>query len=231
MSKILFGAGVADARNALGGHVFSKNRNGAYLRMKVSPSQPRTAAQLDVRANFGDISAAWGAVLTDALRAAWIALAATVTIPDQFGNPQVPTGLQMYQRVNRNLFTIGQPRLDIAPGGTGVESLTSITLTATFTGLVLSLAFTPTPLAASSHLVVTMTPEMSPGKTFFTPFLKQIFGDPAPATASPTNLIAPWSAKFGTLIAGQKIGVSAYIIDDVTGASSSPASTTAITGA
>lgn len=231
MSKIMFGAGVADARNALGGHVFSKNRNGAYLRMKVSPSQPRSATVLMVRANFGNIAAAWGGALTDPQRAAWTALAATVSIPDQFGNPQVPTGLQYYMRVNRNLFTIGQPRLDVAPGGTAVESLVSLALTATFTGTVLSLAFTPTPLGASSHLVVTMTPEISPGKSFFTPFLKQIFADPAPATASPKVLLTPWSAKFGALIAGQKIGVSAYIIDDVTGASSAPAATTAITGA
>ena len=228
MAKILFGAGVADARNKLGGHVFTKNRNGAILRMKVSPTQPRTAKQLNVRAAFGNFSAAWGAALTEAQRLAWTALAATVTIPDQYGNPQVPTGLQYYMRVNRNLFTIGQPRLDVAPGGTGVESLASLALTATFTGLVLSLAFTPTPLAATSHLVAFMTPNLSPGKNFVTAFQKLIYTDPAGATASPKSVITPWSATFGTLIAGQKISVSAFIVDDVTGAASAAASATAI---
>lgn len=228
MAKILFGAGVADARNKIGGHVFSKNRNGAYLRMKVSPSQPRTAKQLNVRAAFGNFSAAWGADLTDAQRLGWIALASGVTIPDRFGNPQIPTGLQMYQRVNRNLHTIGAPRMDDAPGGTGVESLVSVALTATFTGGILSVAFTPTPLGATSHLVVTATPNISPGKSFFTPFLKLVFADPAPATASPKTIVAPWGAIFGALVPGQRIGMSAFIIDEDTGAASAAASTTTI---
>lgn len=224
MAKILFGAGVADARNALGGHVFTKNRNGAILRMKVSPTQPRTAAQLNVRANFGNSSAAWGGALTDAQRAAWTALAATVTIPDQYGNPQVPTGAQYYQRVNRNLFTIGQARLDVAPGGTAVESLVTLGGAAAAGAATFTVTFTPTPLAGTSHIVINLTPNISPGKSFLTPFLRLIFADAAPASASPHNIHAAFVARFGPLIAAQKIGIVAYIIDDATGASSAPAS-------
>lgn len=231
MAKILFGVGVADARNSLGGHTFSKNRNGAYLRQKVSPSQPRTPAQLSVRSAFGGFSASYGADLTDSQRAAYIALASTNPTPDKFGNPQVLTGLQFYQRVNRNLHTIGVARLDDAPADTAVESLTGLTLTATVTGSVLTAAFTPTPLDAGMHLVLALTPPMSPGKTFFTPFLKLVFADPNDLTTSPVDIFTDWTALFGPLQAGQKIGCSGYIINDVTGAASTPAGASATIGA
>lgn len=231
MAKILFGVGVADARNKLGGHVFSKNRNGAYLRQKVSPSQPRSASQLNVRSMFGQLSKAWGQILSDMQRSGWNALAATNPRPDRFGNPQVLTGLQMYQSINRNLSTIGAARLDTAPPSLTVEGLTSVALTATFTGSVLSLVFTPTPPGASSHLVVFATPPVSPGKTFLTPFLKLTHADPAAATASPRDLYAEWSALFGALQPGQSIAISAFFIDDITGAAGTPASTSAIIGA
>jgi hypothetical protein len=222
MAKILFGVGVADARNKLGGHVFSKNRNGAYVRQKVSPSQPRTPAQLVVRASFGQFAAAWGAILTEAQRAAWTALASTNPVPDQFGNPQVLTGLQFYQRVNRNLFTIGQPRVDAAPGGTGVESLATASMVATGGAGTIAFTFTPTPLGASTHLVVALTPPISPGKNFVTAFLKLVEKDTAGALTSPQALGAKYIAIFGAMVVGQKIGASAFTIDDVTGAASAP---------
>ena len=37
-----FGALVVDGRNKIGGQVASKNRAGAYLRNKVTPSKKRT---------------------------------------------------------------------------------------------------------------------------------------------------------------------------------------------
>jgi hypothetical protein len=230
MAKILFGAGVADARNSLGGSTFTKNRFGAVLRQKVSPAQPRTPAQNKVRAAFSAFSKAWGSNLTAAQRAAWTALATAYPQPDKFGNPQVLTGLQMYQKVNRNLYTIGQPRQDTAPGTLAVTALTSAALTATSGGTpVLSLAFTPTPLPANHHLVVFMTPELSPGKTFVTSFLKLVFADTAAASASPHNLLAAWSAIFGALISGSQIVVQAFAINDLTGAAAQATGASAIT--
>jgi hypothetical protein len=231
MAKILFGAGVADARNAIGGHVFSKNRNGAYLRMKVSPSQPRSPKQLLVRAQFGGAAAAWGA-LTDAQRAGWIALASTNPSPDQFGNPQILTGMQFFMRVNRNLHTIGVTAiLEDAPASTSVQALTSLTPTAAFTGSVLTIGFTPTPLDPAQHLVVVMTPPLSPGKSFFTPFLKLTFADPNDLTTSGLTVYSEWHTIFGALLPGQKIGVSAYVIADDTGSASTPAGASVIIGA
>jgi len=46
--KMKFGAIVVDGRGKIGGHVASKNRGGAYLRTKVTPSNPQTGYQAAV---------------------------------------------------------------------------------------------------------------------------------------------------------------------------------------
>lgn len=57
--KLKFGAIVVDGRGKIGGHVASKNGAGAYLRTKVTPTNPQTARQSFVRALFAAITAAW----------------------------------------------------------------------------------------------------------------------------------------------------------------------------
>lgn len=230
MAKLLFGIGIADARNKLGGHVFSKNRFGAYVRQKVSPSQPRSPAQLVVRSAFGGFSKAWSSALTDSQRAAWISLTAGNPRPDAFGNPQVLTGLQMFQSVNRNLHTIGVAELDDAPGNLSVEGLTALALTANVTGSIFSVTFTPQTLDPHMHIVVTATPPMSAGKSFFTPFLKLIFADTHDASGSPEDLFTVYHNLFGNLAEGSRIGINAYVINDSNGASSTPAAASAIVG-
>src|SRR3546814_20356183 len=67
MAKVKFGALMTDARGKLGGHVFSKNRAGSYLRTKVTPVNPQTSYQTSVRALFGAISPQWSG-LSQAVR-------------------------------------------------------------------------------------------------------------------------------------------------------------------
>jgi len=55
VAKIQFGNIVADARNSVGGVVYSRNTWGAYIRQKVSPVQPRTPRQNEMRANLAEL--------------------------------------------------------------------------------------------------------------------------------------------------------------------------------
>ena len=59
MAKILFSAVVGDARKKIGGVVFTKGSTGAVVRRKVSPTQPRTQDQRNVRASFSSLSKNW----------------------------------------------------------------------------------------------------------------------------------------------------------------------------
>lgn len=127
MAKILLGAAVGDARGSVGAHTFSKGRNGAILRQKVSPVQPRSSSVLTIRAQFSELSKRWANVLTDEQRLGWNALASTVNYTNVFGNTYHPTGLQLYQSCNRNLDVVGESHIDDAPDNLDVTGLTTLT--------------------------------------------------------------------------------------------------------
>lgn len=223
MAKINFGVGVADARNSVGGHTFSKNQFGAYIRQKVSPVQPRTARQQIVRQQLTDLSKRWGAVLTDAQRVAWVALAGMFPVIDVFGNTQVLSGLQFYVRVNRNLQEVSAAGIDDAPldQSVGSPGIVSLTATASSPGPgALSVVFTNTPLGATEHLVVFASPGLSPGKTFVQSFLKLTKAAAGAATVSPFVITTEWVALFGPILSGAKIAVGVSVINDVNGAAS-----------
>ena len=71
--------------------------------------------------------------------------------------------------------------------------------------IALSIAFTATPPAALTKIVVEMGPQLSAGIGFMKPsHYRQILVGAA-AGASPLNVLANYNAKFGALIAGRKI--------------------------
>lgn len=73
--------------------------------------------------------------------------------------------------------------------------------------IALSVAFTATPLPASTKLLVECTKQLSPGIGFINKtWYKQIYVGAA-ATASPANILAAYNTRFGALISGKKIAV------------------------
>ena len=72
--------------------------------------------------------------------------------------------------------------------------------------ITLSVAYTATPLAASTKLLVEATKQLSPGVAFMNKtWYKQIYVSAA-AAASPANILSAYNAKFGALISGKRIG-------------------------
>lgn len=219
MAKILLGATIGDARGSAGATVYSKNQFGAYIRQKVSPVQPRTPRQTQVRQQFSNMSKRWASVLTDSQRNGWLGLAAANPQPDVFGNPQILTGLQMYQLVNRNLQEIGVVIVDAAPANLAVTPLVTLTLAADSVGLTMTATFTATPLAATDLLLVSASPQLSAGRRFVKPFLRVLVASAA-AQASPFNIFAAYIAAHGALVLGKRIGIGARVIRNTNGAGS-----------
>jgi hypothetical protein len=69
----------------------------------------------------------------------------------------------------------------------------------------LSIAFTATPLAAGSKLAIYATRQVSQGINFLPNGDYKLITVTAAAAASPVNVLAAYTAKFGALVAGQKI--------------------------
>lgn len=103
--KIKFGAIVTDGRGKIGGHVASKNRAGAYMRTKVTPTNPNTTAQSKARNLLTNFSQMWR-TLTDAQRKAWSGAVSDYAKTDIFGDIKNPTGLNLFIKVNTNLANV-----------------------------------------------------------------------------------------------------------------------------
>lgn len=226
MAKIQFSAVVGDARKKIGGVVFTKGRTGAAIRRKVSPIQPRTQAQRNVRSNFTGFSKAWGGTLTSTQRAGWDSLATTYPRRDVFGQTKVLTGLQMYQSCNRNLESAGEAAIDDAPLSLACGAPGTLTLTATAGTPALSVAVATAAAANEKALVFAAAP-MSAGRSFVGKRFRLIFVSAA-AAAGPHNILSAYNAKFGTLVIGQKINVLVKYVNTDTGAAGTPSQTATV---
>lgn len=131
MAKILFGPLIAEARGKQGGSVFSRNSYGAYIRAKTSPVQPRTTAQMAIRAGFTTVSQAWRDVLVATERSAWDDYAKQTPLSDRFGNKILLTGATMFVRYNSTLVGILATVLKVAPTLPGEADMPRATLTGT----------------------------------------------------------------------------------------------------
>ena len=73
MAKVLNPLHSDRALGSVGGLTYTESRQGATVRARVNPAQPRTSEQLAIRAILAQASQAWAA-LTDANRVYKIAL-------------------------------------------------------------------------------------------------------------------------------------------------------------
>lgn len=213
--KAKFGSIVVDGRGKLGGHVYSKNRGGAYVRTKVTPVNPQTTAQLLVRGFFTMLSQSWR-TLTDTQRQAWNGAVENFQRTDIFGDIKKPSGINLYMRLNQNLLNAGGAIIDTPPAPTSTPE--SITFSSAPNGTVpaLSIVFAPSPVPADVAYVIEATPCLSPGKSFIKNQYRNIKVIPA-AGATPNNALAAYTAKFGDLVTGQIVGLRIKAVDLLTG--------------
>ena len=229
MAKILTTAIVADIRNKLNGSVFSKNRYGSYVRTKVTPVNPQTTAQQNVRSTLSSLSQQWRA-LSQSQRQSWIDAAPNFPFSDIFGNSKILSGSTLFQKLNNNLLQAGESGLLVAPSPADIITVSLESLTAAAGAPALSLAFTPTPVPAGFDLVIEATGNVPPGISFVKNKFRRL-GIIEPAATSPDNLLSLWTAVHGTLVAGQQIFVRVKVLNIATGQTGIPVQISAIVAA
>ncbi len=229
MAKLKFGAMVTDMRGKSNGNVYSKNKAGAYLRTKVTPSNPRTSAQMGVRDRLASLAQGWRA-LTEANRAAWNGAVASFQRTNVFGDLHSPSGFNLFQRLNNNIIALGGTAIDVPPLPTSTDSYSGLALTAASGTPALSLVFTAAAGEDTGYKVFATAPQ-SAGKSNINSAYRLIaHGTITPV--SPLNLLSAYVAKFGSVgAAGQKIGVKLVPCGAGTGIEGVGVSTTAIVAA
>jgi len=182
---------------------FSRNRFGQYVRRRASPVQPRTSFQLNQRARMVTNAAAWRA-LTDGQRAGWTSLGGEISRTDSIGQSYTFNGFMAYCSVNNNKLDAGDSAVSDAPAIVTPGDL--LTATITLTSAAFSVAYTATPLAAGVRLYIFVSPQQSAGRIFNGDY--RLLTVTAAAAASPANILAAYTARFGVPVTGNRIFLS-----------------------
>lgn len=114
MALIKFGMMMTDARGKLGGHVFSKNRGGNYVRTNVVPNNPQTSLQGSIRSIFATISSRWSQ-LSEVQRNGWQSQVDKFERTNVFGDRKVLSGKALFQSLNTEAQNAGIGIIEDAP--------------------------------------------------------------------------------------------------------------------
>jgi hypothetical protein len=226
MALIKWSALVADVRGKLNGTVFSRNRYAAYVRTKVTPSNPQSTRQQEVRSKFAHLSSYWR-VLTQQQRDAWNNAVINFLRTNIFGDTYKPTGLNLFVRLNMNLFNIACPMITMPPKPEVVDKITiqSIEIFANVNKLNLIIQAS----APMNHYpVISLTRPLSPGVQFvksefrMSKFIYHL--NPALPNQYTIELGNEFATKYGNMInyIGRAIFIKIQPINKVSGLSGVP---------
>lgn len=201
MAKIKFGMMMTDARGKLGGQVFSKNRGGSYIRTKVTPSNPQTQAQAQVRSNLATLSTGWNGLTADQI-AQWNGSVDDWTSTDVFGDIKKPTGKNLYVKLNVNLLNSGQPTVANPPAKIDLPALVDIDADVTTATNTLEIAGLPV-FADGVYQIEACAPV--PRGVNFVKNKFRVISYETQATAGIVDVSASYIAKFGLVANAENI--------------------------
>ena len=199
--KLKFGAIVTDGRGKIGGHVASKNRAGAYLRTKVTPTNPNTVAQVQARNILASLSQLWQ-TLTEDQRSGWNNAVKEWGTTDIFGDIKNPSGINLFVKLNANLMSVGFPQLWDAPSKMEVPSVIITDASLSRSANSLSIVFDSNN-ADGVRALVRATPALSPGVSFVKSQFRVIGYEVVSGTG--LSLFAAYGAKFAMPLLGANV--------------------------
>lgn len=229
MAKVKFSALISDMRNKLNGSVFSKNRGGNYLRNKVTPVNPQTTFQAGFRASFGGLSSSFRGLNPDGIKG-WNDAAASFPYVDIFGDTKYLSGIQLYVKLNQNLATAERSAITAAPTPAPVKFVSADALAATASPASMGVDYETVGIGGACTVIIEATRGVSAGRNFLQNEYRVIATAPDTIPITPTNLLLAYVARFGTLKAGQRIGIRLKCVENTTGQASPASSITAIVG-
>lgn len=213
--RIKWGALVVDGSGKLGGHVAAKNKGGNYMRTKTTPANPQTVSQQEVRNRLTGLAQAWRG-LTQVQRDAWNSAVNDFKAIGLFGDTIVPSGFNLYCKLNANLLLIGEAAIDTPPVPSAVGALTTLSFTMANAVPAMSVTFADA-LTADQKLILEATTGVSQGKNFVKSEFR-VIGVMDNGDVSPFNALALYTAKFGAVPPiGQKVFIRATMVNVNTG--------------
>lgn len=128
MPKIKLSALATDIKGKAGGSVFARNSGGLYFRDNPSGGGRKTPKWAAARSAFASLAGQWRN-LTDAQKNAWNAAVDNYNTTGAFGDVRVPSGYELFMRLNGPLNKLGLPLLDVPQAPQPLPEIGNMSLT------------------------------------------------------------------------------------------------------
>ncbi|MGO8927575.1 MAG: hypothetical protein ACLQU3_11875 [Limisphaerales bacterium] len=185
-------------------------RNGLVRRILVTPKNPRTDRQVEVRELLAEQTRRFD-TLTDAQQDAWNVAAAGYQSRPSLGQSGPLTGLQLFVRVNCKLALLNQQTVDAPPEAPQFPDLAPQALVITNTGGVVAVKLT-CPTDPGDTTVLRASPPQNSAVRACRNF--RIIGVcPAPVAGS-ADITGLYTAEFGAVPLGKRLFVRASTMVD-----------------
>jgi len=210
------GTGAVGISGKIAGTVFTNSGSaGAFIRVWAKPKNARTALQQFVRGILSGISSSFRSLTAPQIDA-WNSAV------NVFGDSKVVTGSQLYQRINNILLSIGATVVADPPVVASTDSILSATPASSAGGGTFTLALVTfggaVLVPADTTAVLEATPQLSNGRNFFGKSqYRQVGIYAAGVSINPLNIASDYVAKFGSLVAGAKVGLRIRFVFNDTG--------------
>jgi len=222
--KILWGSLAVNGRGKLGGHVYTKARSGATVRTRVTPANPQSQAQSQVRSDFSVVSRAWSG-LTAAQRAGWNSAVDAYQRTNVFGDSYAPSGKNLFTQLNLNLLNVGANTITDVPSNRKSAGVIITDAAFNIVDEELDVSYDVTgKFIGSVFLVFEATPPMSQGVYNFSGKYRKFYQIALNDTIDVAAAYAAYVAKFGAPSLGLKVSIRVKAVTISSALASSPSS-------
>lgn len=210
---IKFGSIVTDGRGKLGGHVYSKNRGGAYVRTNAIPSNPQTQYQQAGRGRLGGLSQAWSGLTLQEIEA-WNAAAPDFPRTNVFGDTKLLSGKNLFVGLNYMLLLVGESRIDSPPAPSSIEVPTDLEVDQPdYSQGAEKWEIIPTTTGTVEHLVVEATAPLTAGTSYFRNRFRVIQIEDN-FSSGPVDVLDAYTDRFGTPTTGKRVAFRVFSVND-----------------
>jgi hypothetical protein len=214
------GLAVSQMSGSVGGITASRNKGGAYFRLRAVPTTSTTVPALAAKATLAEASAAYGS-LTETERDSWTRYGTIKPAVNRLGQPKILTGIAAHNQIFCRMRRAGDTPLTSPPIGPDPDALATASSTFDIGAGTTLLAFTPTPVGATNRLWLEAAVVDSPGINYVEG-VKRLVVVSALDQATAYDWEAAVEAIFGPLVVGQKVVLMPSVYDSLTGQLSRP---------
>lgn len=203
----------SEMKGVQGGNIFQMYRGSIMIRNHRSGGGLDSERWQTQKLKLTEITSQWR-TLTAPTQLAWEAAAPSFPYIDKFGNPQTPSGYQLFTTLNLNLLAIGQNTITAPPAPAAKPSIAPIALDITQAAGPWNVTWNAT--AAVASVLACATSAVSVGVTR-TPERTRVLAAAPMGAGQPIDIRALWVATYGEPPSEGRIFLTISATDQLSG--------------